>query len=169
MSLVEDLLVVLSSYHDGYRLMRRRMRGDTRSIVPPKRLRDVSDNILQATLSRLKKRGLVKNDQARGIWNITEKGSGYLSRLLVRHKYKNLRATHKQKPKNMILAFDIPERHRRERDWLRLELRNLGFEMLQKSMWFGAAPLPKDFVVSLQETRILPFIKFFKAEGWDIV
>ena len=69
----------------------------------------------------------------------------------------------------MIVAFDIPERFKKERHWLRGELRGLGFEMLQKSVWFGSAPLPIGFVETLGTLRLLEFIKFFDAKEADIV
>ena len=165
MSFVEDLVSVLSSYHGGYRLMRRRIRGYRDYRIPQSVLETPTASV-RVVLSRLKKRGLVQNEN--GLWRITQKGRIYLSTKLfsIRHTQKRDSV---RKSKNMIIAFDIPERKRRGRNWLRVELKNLGFEILQKSVWFGPSPLPKEFITSLKELRILKFVKFFKAEEWEVV
>jgi len=143
--------------------MRRRMRGYTGSAFPQS-VQKASANSIRVTLSRLKAKGLIRNQN--GLWNLTKKGLGYLSNKL------NFHPRHKKSAsarKNMIIAFDVPERHRKKRDWLRIELRNLGFEMLQKSVWFGPAPLPTEFVSSLEELNLIPFMKFFEAKKSDII
>ena len=126
----------------------------------------VSRNTFQATLSRLKKKGYVANEK-RGVWNITEAGKKY-----VLSKLPRLHRTGKKVPataKNMIVVFDIPESKRKMRDWLRIELVALGFEMLQKSVWFGPAPLPEKFIHTLDEWSIAPHLKFFSVHEADIV
>ena len=167
MGLARDLMVVLSDYHGGYRLMRRRMRGDMRDFEGISRaVRDASEATLRVTLSRLKKRGLVRNEKGR--WWLTKNGKGFLARLLVRRPV--LFSHHKQqREKNMIVAFDIPESRRLARNWLRANLVHLGFIMLQKSVWFGPAPLPKELIAAMQEWKILSCVKFFEAKESDIV
>lgn len=162
MSFVDDLLVILSDYHDGYRLMRRRIRGDYRDF--PKRLREVSDNTLRVTLSRLKAKGMVRRNE-RGIWGVTEKGLSYGKKRFSRRA----RDFSRPRKRNMIIAFDVPESYRGGRDWLRIELRSLGFEMLQKSVWFGPGPLPKDFLETLQDIKVLKFVKFFEVKEQDVI
>ncbi len=165
MSLVDDLCAILSSSHGGYRLIRRGMYGDTRPALP-ERFRGVSYGTLAVTLSRLKKRGLVRNE--RGVWHLTKRGIVYLrNRSPFTARFQSGVAS--KRHKSMIVIFDIPERKRRARDWLRFALAGLGFTLLQKSVWFGPAPLPKEFVVSLGDIGILEHVKFFKAEEADIV
>lgn len=167
MGIGEDLLTVLSSYPEGYRLLRARAYG-----LPYKALRrksgnlleQASENTLRVTLSRLRKRDLVQSVN-RGIWKITSQGRNYLLKRLGRTHS----TTGNRKVKNMIVAFDIPEKEKKKRDWLRAELSGLGFEMLQKSLWFGPAPLPREFLTTLRDLRILSHLKFFKAESGDIV
>ena len=167
MGLGEDLLEVISSYSGGYRLARRRMRGDYRENMP-KRLQRASDATLWVTLSRLKKKGLVEN--RKGAWRATKEGILYLTNKMRYRKLIPSGAEQRRTTvKDMIIAFDIPERYKRERNWLREQLRHLGFAMLQKSVWFGPAPLPKEFILVIKELKILDFIKFFKAEERDIV
>ena len=70
--------------------------------------------------------------------------------------------------KTTMVIFDIPEKKRKYRDWLRHELVGFGFELVQKSVWFGPT-LPKEFIIYLQKEKILQYIKFFKATEDDLI
>ncbi|MBI5401257.1 hypothetical protein HZB05_00295 [Candidatus Wolfebacteria bacterium] len=125
----------------------------------------IKDQTLRTTLSRLKKRGLLENNNK--IWKITERGLNYIKKSAP--KTQHFKPQNSNSVKNMIIIFDIPELHRKKRDWLRTELINLGFSILQKSVWFGPSPLPKEFIEYSDEINILPYMKFFKAEENDLV
>lgn len=58
--------------------------------------------------------------------------------------------------------FDIPEEKKAEREWFRFHLKRFGFEMIQRSVWVGPAPLPKEFLVYLEEIDLKSCIKTFK-------
>ena len=126
----------------------------------------IKENTFRSTLSRLGKKGLVQNKY--GAWKITEDGLEFLN-----SKNKKIKEFFYEKPRNknivrnLIVCFDIPEKERRSRDWLRSELIGFGFEPIQKSLWFGP-PLPKEFVEFLSERKILDYIRFFKAEREDV-
>lgn len=132
-----------------------------------KEIKRVKDQTLRITLSRLKKRGLVENKNR--IWKITKKGEDYLKNKLAAKipRFGHLKA--KNVKNNMIIIFDIPEIRRKQRDWLRGELIMLGFIQLQKSAWFGPAPLPEEFIKYLNDTNLLQYLKFFKAVKEEIV
>ncbi len=68
----------------------------------------------------------------------------------------------KNEKKSMIISFDIPEYKRKTRDWLRKQIREFGYEMIQQSVWVGPSPLPKSFMNKLDEMEIRKSIKFFK-------
>ena len=155
--------------------MRARMRGYT---GPPeflfrekRRDRGRKDSTFRITLHRLKKQGLIERDDL--WWHITEKGKVYLqkklARLLPPHSTQDEAMTSVSKSKNMIIIFDIPEKLRKKRDWLREELTCLGFTMMQKSVWFGPSPLPKSFAKHTQDMNIIQFLKFFRANETDVV
>ena len=176
MSAVDDLLIALSSYHGGYRLMRRRARGYTGytkqereryGIGERDRDRDHSTdlNVERVMLSRLKEKGFVTNEQ-RGIWKLTAHGFEHAKKILAGRQ--NAIHINKERP-NLIVAFDIPEVDAGKRQWLRLKLRWHGFRMLQKSVWFGPGPLPESFVDELRTLRVLSHMKFFSAQEADIV
>ncbi|MBP6855688.1 MAG: CRISPR-associated endonuclease Cas2 [Candidatus Pacebacteria bacterium] len=61
----------------------------------------------------------------------------------------------------IIVAFDIPEKYRTKRDFLRRLLQSLGYQMIQKSVWIGYYKLSKDFMDELREIRILPYVDVF--------
>ncbi|OGG43043.1 hypothetical protein A2841_02720 [Candidatus Kaiserbacteria bacterium RIFCSPHIGHO2_01_FULL_48_10] len=97
-------------------------------------------------LRRLQKQGLVQ--QGRGGWSITARGKTILSRS--RH---GSSAVHTMIPKKdgkmRLVIFDIPEKQKGVRGWLRGELSGFGFEMLQKSVWKGYTPVPEPFARDL--------------------
>ena len=93
-------------------------------------------------------------------------------KIYIRNKQNNLSfvvRNNKSKQKDLVVIFDIPESDRKKRDRLRGILEILGFECLQKSVWIGPAPIPKEFVEYLSQRQILRYIKFFKVEEKDIV
>ena len=63
----------------------------------------------------------------------------------------------------LIVGFDIPEKEKRKRNWLRAILKNLGFSMLQKSVWVGKVKLPEEFLSDLGELKILPYLEIFSV------
>ncbi|MEK7140508.1 MAG: CRISPR-associated endonuclease Cas2, partial [Patescibacteria group bacterium] len=52
----------------------------------------------------------------------------------------------KDAPKNLIVMYDVPHNFKKERDWFRRHLVKFGYIMIQKSVWVGPSPLPKDFL-----------------------
>lgn len=68
----------------------------------------------------------------------------------------------KDAPKNLILIYDIPEGKKKERDWFRRQLKNFDFIMIQKSVWVGPSPLPRDFLEYLGRIGLKKEFKTFK-------
>lgn len=66
--------------------------------------------------------------------------------------------------KNLLLIYDIPEEMKKERDWFRRQLISFGFIMIQRSVWVGPSPLPKEFLDYLKEIKIEDSFKTFKLE-----
>lgn len=61
-----------------------------------------------------------------------------------------------------IVSFDIPERERRKRDWLRMVLCNLGFTKIQRSVWIGKVKIPQNFLESLRGLGLIGFVEIFE-------
>jgi CRISPR/Cas system-associated endoribonuclease Cas2 len=65
-------------------------------------------------------------------------------------------------PKNLIVMYDIPDSLKKERDWFRRHLIKFGYTMIQRSVWVGPSPLPKQFLKYLKEIKIGDKLKTFK-------
>ena len=164
----QDSLLNILFYYSGGRASARRCLADAKRLNYQEWERQVKETTLRTTLSRLKKRGLVKNRKR--FWEITDRGRKYVKAKLSdpfrsRGPYPVLNVENR----NMIIAFDIPEHRRKAREWLRDELRLLGFGLLQKSVWFGPSPLPKKFIVALNELNLIQPLNFFRATEAEII
>lgn len=159
MSLVNEILKTVSDYPGGYRMIYEIIEDLTGNN------KDHKETSLRTTLSRMKKNGLLSKEK--DVWKITP-----LGKAILHQKHKTL-ISFKEKvtitrKKKIIIMFDIPENRRKYRDWLRCELNNLGFELIQKSVWFGPE-LPKQFIQYLEEIHILKYVRFFKVQENDII
>ena len=65
-------------------------------------------------------------------------------------------------PKNLIVMYDIPSNKRKERDWFRYHLKKFDYVMIQKSVWVGPSPLPKDFLKYVKSIGLLNQLKTLK-------
>ena len=165
MSITQEILFTVSNYPGGYRFLYDLI-YDSR---PPSSIKNKRrlENTVRTTLSRLKKRGLVKNDK--GKWAISLKGEKFLLQQSRKPRTFSLSdGIETQSKKVMIVAFDIPEKKRGYRDWLRHELIGFGFNQIQKSVWFGPK-LSEEFIEYLDEVNILKYLRFFKVSEEDLV
>ncbi len=98
---------------------------------------------------------------------VTSKGQEYIKKKMDSFEqfYYNF---HKDAPKNLIVMFDIPETKKAEREWLRWHLKKFNYSMIQKSVWVGPSPLPKEFLDYVKKINIKDGLKTFKlAKGYD--
>ncbi len=68
----------------------------------------------------------------------------------------------KSAPKNLIVMYDIPHEKKKERDWFRRQLKKFDYIMIQKSVWVGPSPLPKDFRDYVKSIGLKNKLKTFK-------
>jgi DNA-binding transcriptional regulator PaaX len=115
--------------------------------------------------SILSKKGLIKK-MPNGEYIITIKGRAFFEegkdilRKFETDKEKNL-------PKDLLIVYDIEENKKKERDWFRRHLKKFHFVMIQKSVWVGPSPLPKEFSDYLKEIKLGENLKTFKlARGY---
>ena len=163
--MVQEILYIVSNYPGGYRTIYDLI-YDGKS--PEQTRRESLERNLRNTLSRMKRNGLLNN--AHRNWSVTHEGKMLLAKRKedipkLSRSYHNKDRKFK---KEVIVVFDIPEKRRRYRDWLRDELTNLGFQQIQKSVWFGPT-LPKEFVNFLDEERLLKYVRFFKVSKKDLI
>jgi len=115
---------------------------------------------------KLKRDGLIEERQHtnRAVLRLTAKGKKKLT--LLKEKYFN------KLPENMyisenspiftVVAFDIPEKIKRKRAWLRDSLKNIGLKMIQKSVWIGKVKIPKEFLNDIKTLKLLNFVEIFE-------
>ena len=116
-------------------------------------------------LYRLHQDHLIENirKDSKKFIRITQKGRKYLRKLRL-NRSSALPDTGYQRGSDNVLKiviFDIPEVMKRRRDWLRSALKNMGFTMLQKSVWVGKTQLPQEFIEDARKLGLLPYVEIF--------
>ncbi|MEK7181415.1 MAG: CRISPR-associated endonuclease Cas2 [Patescibacteria group bacterium] len=107
-------------------------------------------------ISKLKREGLVSGKKK---ISTTQLGRTKLTKLKSKSKY------YKENDETTkIVVFDIPEKNKSKRDWLRKNLVDLGFKMLQKSVWIGKVKIPEEFIDDVQLLKIIDNIHIFTAD-----
>lgn len=109
--------------------------------------------------SILQKKGYIKKGV--GGHFITQKGRDFLKsskNILKKFEFE----INKSAPKNLLVMYDIPQDRKVERDWFRFHLKKLNFIMVQKSVWAGPGPLPKEFVDYVKGIELGNNFKTFK-------
>ena len=115
---------------------------------------------------KLKRDNLIK-ETVRGnkkVFALTKMGKTKLSLLKERNSKKLPGTSYPKEESNklVIVAFDIPEKEKRKREWLRACLRNLGLKMVQKSVWTGKIKIPKGLVDDLFKLKLIDFVEIFE-------
>ncbi len=120
------------------------------------------------TLYRLKKAGIVARNDS-GVFTLTERGKQILER------EKNKESTSQKLPsislyhgnatsETVVIIFDIPESLREKRAWFREAITELGFSMIQKSVWTGNVDIPERLIRDLHSLSLLAYVKFFTVK-----
>ncbi|MCK9187466.1 MAG: CRISPR-associated endonuclease Cas2 [Candidatus Colwellbacteria bacterium] len=135
----------------------------------PSKTEKFEEKNIKNVIYKLKKDGLIeyKNNQKGLKIILTTEGKNILekakkSALPDFKKYKK-EAPNSDKSSKIII-FDIPEKERRKRAWLRSAITNLGFKQLQQSVWAGNKAIPKSFLKDLKDLRILKFVEIFSID-----
>lgn len=114
------------------------------------------------SLGYLKRKGLV--DVKNGIYRLTGRGEkeaffAYLNGEVNVHK--NHRSEDKKWDKKWrLILFDIPEKKRHYRDYLRAIIKTMGFKEFQKSIWIYPHPIPSFLKDLLFEEKIKQYTRF---------
>lgn len=118
-------------------------------------------------LYRLRQDGLIKGKEQKSgkLVTLTPKGRKKLMALKERYagRLPEVSAYDKnESDKFIIVVFDIPERERKKRDWLRSALKNIGLKLVQKSVWMGKVKVSKDFIDDLSELKLIDYVEIFE-------
>lgn len=152
MALVEEILKELwntSVYSKGGRV----------NLFGIPKFKKKSFGSMRTTIYRLHKQNLIEK-QPSG-WFLTPAGRKYTQKKL-NSLQEFFSSSGKDKNRNLMVMFDIIEPKKAEREWFRWHLKKFNFVMIQKSVWVGPSPLPKEFLDYIKQIRLKDSIKIFK-------
>lgn len=110
-------------------------------------------------VTKLRKRGFIKMGEDKAF--ITNLGKKHINRKI--DSFQNFEYKPKDKANiDLIIMYDIPEEKKAEREWFRWHLKKFGYKMIQRSVWVGPSPLPKDFVDYVKSLNLRDLIKVLK-------
>jgi DNA-binding transcriptional regulator PaaX len=128
------------------------------AIIREREFKRYKKESVRVGLSRLHTKGYLARSSSG--WSVTQRGrkSFKINCLLnyVRSPFG------KNTPDSMIIAYDIPEKNRILRKWLRNQIKIFGYRMLQQSLWVGPGPLPSSFLKRLADLKIRKNVKTFR-------
>lgn len=166
---VDTADVMLCDRHTSYRKARRSLFYGPREFKHSWSDWYRKRNAFYTLLHRLRKEGLVQSRKKGRIvgWKITRDGLNKYALLKKRmdNPYSLATATFEKTPKRglVIIVFDIPERERVKRRWLRESLKSLDFTFIQKSVWLSNHELPEDFLQALRDRDLLEYVHIFSV------
>jgi DNA-binding transcriptional regulator PaaX len=117
---------------------------------------------IKVNISRLKKQGLVREDEKRKII-LSEKGKEMVD--YIYDRYSILERPWDERIR--VVIFDIPEKKKYLREWFRQELGLLEFKALQKSVFVGKYPLPKSLYQEISKNGLFEQIYVFTIDNID--
>lgn len=131
------------------------------SFLCPHRFSSRQKLSISATLSRLQRSGIVARfgSKKKSVWKIDSKlkegGSGLAIILKTSGSLFELPPID---GKIRLITFDIPEKERKKRNWLRAQLVACGFKPLHKSVWLGRRPLPATFIHDIKDRHLNRYV-----------
>lgn len=120
-----------------------------------------------ATLNNLKRQGLIRKKITKGKsnWFLTKSGREKIQKYgeFRRDPFSSASVVFPRPHGEgmTIVAFDIPEKERRKRDWIRACLTGMNFKMLQKSVWIAQGQIDEDFFRALRDRSLLDKVHIF--------
>lgn len=114
----------------------------------------------------LKRDGILIEKITRGkkILKVTIKGLKRLKLLKDQINRRPISGYEVEKSDNIVIVvFDVPEKERKRREWLRAILKNIGLKMIQKSVWMGKLKIPQQFLEELRRFKILSYVEIFEV------
>lgn len=152
MSITKEILEVLWNTEIKYKGMRVNIFG-----IP--NFKKYSSRSIRTTIDRLKRKNIIEKELSGII--LSKYGKEY-----ARKKMDSLKQFSKSgnisKDRNLLVMFDVPTERKPEREWLRWHLKKFDYIMVQKSVWVGPSPLPKEFKDYIKEIKLNKCIKTFK-------
>lgn len=118
---------------------------------------------IQKLLYYLKEDGLIENKKS--FLKLTKAGYEKFAKLKTFFLRKRVTDNQQSITKDYlkICIFDIPETKRGKRESVRVWLKALNYEMIQKSVWIGEGAIPQEFIDSIRDWKLIPYIKIFSV------
>jgi len=129
-----------------------------RSILYERKMKRLKKESISVSLSRLHRKNYIRRSSSG--WLITKKGEECAKKNQFGGYFPS--PFSEKSPINTILSFDIPEKNRKVRNWLRNQIKIFGYKMLQQSLWIGSGPLPLPFMKRLENLNIRKNVKTFR-------
>jgi len=162
---IDLLTIFILPYFQSYKRMKRSLIYGS-----PKFKTDWAEEYLKnqqfySLLNQLKNQGFIKKEEKnkKTIWSITKKGLEKLKILKQKNRKISVNYPKEKSDKLIIITFDIPEKERYKRDWLRSVLLSLDFKFLQQSVWIGKTKIPEEFIKDLKDQKMLDYVHIFKV------
>ncbi|MDI6820733.1 MAG: hypothetical protein QMD65_00955 [Patescibacteria group bacterium] len=123
-------------------------------------LKEISGVNLRNILYRLERKGLVRKT-----------GDGYVATSLGGEVAENVKDLIEKSAlwdgRWRLITFDVPEKSRRDRDWLRDILRLYDYKSLHKSVFLGKIPLPEKIYREIYERKMSSYIRLLTVGEID--
>ncbi len=117
------------------------------------KLRNAKENSLRTTIWRLQKKGLIQ--KSRDEYQISILGL----KLLKMRNAIEIEQKSQWDGKWRLFTFDIPEKMRNNRSWLRFRLLTLEYKPIQKSVFLGKLPIPQTLFKEIRERGLANYIR----------
>lgn len=98
---------------------------------------------------------------------ITKKGRQKLARMRLERRNDKPGYGYEKSPgkKVIIVTYDIPEKQRKDRDWLRAILQRIGLKAMQQSVWIGKVAIPRLLIEDIAVRRMTGFVEIIEVGG----
>jgi len=123
-----------------------------------------SQKRFQQLVYELKRDGLITEEPSSQLLGITPRGLTWL-KLINRKQFLVARPPLPVTEKGnrvTIVSYDVPEKVRAYRRWLRATLRSMNFIQLQQSLWVGKVTIPQTFISDLTLFKIEKCVEIFE-------
>ncbi len=112
-------------------------------------------------LVSLKRDGLINSSDKKGAWSITKEGIIEIKKF---EKQPEQRYPKHELKEVIVISYDIPEKYRVHRNWLRGVLKFLDFKLLHQSVWIGKTEIPETLLMDFKERQIIKFMHIFSID-----
>lgn len=126
---------------------------------------DRSSATFRSTLSRLLKTGKLKRKENTILLTNSGQSDSLLAYIDAESSLYRINFFQKWDNAWRIVLFDIPEKKRQYRDYLRKILKKVGFKEMQRSIWINPYPVPSFLSEILYSVEIKSYIRFITTDS----